>query len=1500
MSKYISGKLAVLFIATLSFFQQGNAQNLPGAYPYNTQVNFVRTWDAVAPEKDPNLLMTRPVKDVKQATQYLDGLARPIQTVAKQSSLVTGSTVKDMVSPVVYDEFSREKYKYLPFVSTAIDGEFKLDPFQQQQSFMYGQYGTQGETYYYSQTSFESSPLSRPLKTFAPGNNWVGSIGSASERGIGQAYLFNNTGNAVKLFTISTVSGALPECNTTYPAGVLLKTVTTDEHNKQVVEFKDKEGKVILKKVQIANTVADNHTGWLCTYYVYDAFNRLRFVLSPKATDAFLNGEPLSSIADELCFKYEYDQRGRMIKKKVPGAGEVWMVYDARDRLVLTQDANMRAQQKWMYTTYDELNRPVSTGLLADPANYNNHASHLSNAYNSISYPNLNNYTYEELTRNFYNDYSWLNQYGNPLSSTYNTGFNSYFQAASNIQWPYAQGNTPSANLRGVATGSRIKVLGTATYLYTISFYDEKGRVIQVQSTNITGGIDIMTTQYTWAGQPLVIVQKNEKAGSNPQTHTIITKMEYDDLGRVLNIKKTVNSVINGTSVNKAEQTIVQNEYDALGQLKKKTLGANGLETINYDYNIRGWMLGANRDYAKDANNNNYFGFDLGYDKANNGIIGNQAYVNPQYNGNIEGMTWKSKGDGEKRKYDFAYDAANRLLKADFTQYTGGSFDQTAGVNFDVKMGDDGTDPLTAYDANGNIKRMQQWGLKVNASAKIDDLMYNYMAGTNKLLNVIDLSNDAATKLGDFRASALYQQTVPTKTSSTVDYTYDANGNLSKDMNKDMESIGGGAGIQYNHLNLPAVITVKKDAGNSKGSITYTYDAAGNKLKKTTVDHSTVGKTITSITSYVNGLVYETKTTSPADANNPDYTDLLQFMSQEEGRIRFKPEQVVSGISIPASFQYDYMLKDHLGNVRMVLTEEQQQNIYPAATLEPGLVGVENGYYTIDQSKIVPNSAANYLRDANQNEQNYNNNNGIPNNNTSCSGNLCTSDYSQNLYKLNGNANKTGLGITLKVMAGDKIDIFGKSYYFTNTNGTGGNSTIPILDLLTTFLNTPGASAVTNIHGGVTANQINTTGGTAGINSMISQQSSQSNASPNKPRAFINIIFFDEQFKAVDYRVSMVGANSSIKDHYADLQNIAAQKNGFVYIYCSNESPVDVFFDNLQVVHTRGAILEETHYYPFGLTMAGISSKAAGEVENKYKFQGKELQSKEFSDGSGLEWEDFGARMYDNQTGRWMTPDPLASKYANMSPYVAMDNTPLNIIDPTGKSGEPVIDKKNKTVTVTSNITFYGADGNATLAKKAAATIQSQWNAANGKTTIDGVEYSVKFVVSGSYDNSITAADISKNTDIKNNYIKLANTVTEGVSFMDGAGSNTGVFLISNINDANSTTETHEFGHGFGSDHPTDLDLRTKPLPGGAIGPLPQAEAPGIMYPRGTAVDAQYTYDPSKGATAGAPGKGATNTMNPATRKVNQTDINNLGLNKLTYDPATGKAQLGKLTNTSH
>ena len=400
---YRTKTLLVLLIIIYSF--SGITQVIPPSpYPANTKVNYIRIYEPQVPISDPAQVVNKSVAEVKQTTQYFDGLGRPIQTVARQQSPLQ----KDVVSAQVYDEFGREQYSYLPFVSTGVDGKFKLDPFQQQKNFGVAQYP--GETFYYGKTGYEPSPLNRVTKTVAAGNSWSG-----ANRGDSVSYEIN-VASEVRIWNIANGSTlVLPSSTKFYDAGQLYRTVSFDAHNKRTVEYKDKSGQVVLKKVElVANAAISGHTGWLCTYYVYDDFNTLRFVISPKATGQIeANWTLTAAIANELCFQYAYDGRNRMIIKKVPGAAEVNMVYDARDRLVMSQDGNLKQQNKWMINLYDQLNRPIQTGLLLNTFNNKTFIQHQTAADASSAYPFAvatppAAQFWEMLTETHYDDYANL------------------------------------------------------------------------------------------------------------------------------------------------------------------------------------------------------------------------------------------------------------------------------------------------------------------------------------------------------------------------------------------------------------------------------------------------------------------------------------------------------------------------------------------------------------------------------------------------------------------------------------------------------------------------------------------------------------------------------------------------------------------------------------------------------------------------------------------------------------------------------------------------------------------------------------------------------------------------------------------------------------------------------------------------------------------------------------------------------------------------------------
>ncbi|MEI9920687.1 MAG: DUF6443 domain-containing protein [Bacteroidota bacterium] len=209
------------------------------------------------------------VESVSQATQYYDGLGRPTQSVVWQGS----PNKKDMITINVYDQYNRESYHYMPYTSDSSNGFFRLKPILNLTTFNQAQFD---EQVVYGKTLYEYSPLSRPIAANAPGDSWV-------DHGTKTEYLFNLAGDSVQIWNADGILVGV------YAPGQLIKTITTDEDLHVVVEFKDKDGKVVLKRVQYSQSGGLTNI-WACTYYVYDDNENLVLVIPPEGVKKLING----------------------------------------------------------------------------------------------------------------------------------------------------------------------------------------------------------------------------------------------------------------------------------------------------------------------------------------------------------------------------------------------------------------------------------------------------------------------------------------------------------------------------------------------------------------------------------------------------------------------------------------------------------------------------------------------------------------------------------------------------------------------------------------------------------------------------------------------------------------------------------------------------------------------------------------------------------------------------------------------------------------------------------------------------------------------------------------------------------------------------------------------------------------------------------------------------------------------------------------------------------
>ena len=557
--------------------------------------------------------------------------------------------------------------------------------------------------------------------------------------GVPAEYRFG--GQAYKLYNTSSTSIG------NYVAITVHVVKTTDEDDKVQYTFTDKQGQKLLER-------SVNGSEYLDTYYVYDDYGCLRFVLQPEyQTTASL---------DLYAFQYKYDSHNNCIWKKLPGAAYVTYEYDSADRMIFSQDGVQRAAGKWTFYVYDSLDRLTQQG------------EHTSKAVSSSGV----------YLQNYYDNYTSLRS-----------------AVSGNGNYP----DDTSGYSRGFLTGTMTKVLGSDTRLYTAYYYDIEGHVTKKVQQNLLGGHDITTTAYSFSGRPLTVTHAHTASGKTSRTE--VHTYTYDEKDRVSTVKHKLGST---------EVTLANYTYDALGRQSTKKLHGSSTNQLTYSYNIQNWLTGISS--TKFTQNLTY----------NNGTTG--------FNGNISSMNWNA--NGSSHSYTFTYDGVNRMLNA--THGTGAY-----------------TEKVTLYDKNGNIKALQRYG-----NGLIDNLTYTYSG--NQLTKVDDATGNAA----GFSNGA----------SAANEYTYDNNGNLTKDSNK------GITNIAYNCLNLPSRVTF-----GDGSTIVYTYAADGTKLRTVhTISGTSTQK------DYCANVVYE--------------NGVQKMLLTEEGYVDL------------SNSSYYYYLKDHQGNNRVVVS----------------------------------------------------------------------------------------------------------------------------------------------------------------------------------------------------------------------------------------------------------------------------------------------------------------------------------------------------------------------------------------------------------------------------------------------------------------------------------------------------------------------------------------------------------------------------------------------------
>ena len=554
-------------------------------------------------------------------------------------------------------------------------------------------------------------------------------------------YVTNGRTDVKRYVTLSPIDNA-PVENGYYDAGTLTGACVANEDGIKVTTYTNAFGKKVLERCGNDND----------TYYVYDCYNRLRLVLMPKIQSEY--------DLDKYAFQYRYSLDGNLIYKKLPGCAPIEYVYDKNDRCLSVQDGELKKKGLYRFMLYDAVGRMVVQGLSTTKPDGAGEATvtldENGGGMEQTGYRILNDASLNLTIK----DIEVVNYYDNYRFAT--GSYAAHFSGLTKPSGDYARGRLSGS----VVLASNGELLGS------VISYDQQGNVLEIQKRGLNGCMERVTNTYTYTNQlaSSISVVKTQKGDTIKYEECNTYSPTTDRLAAVTRQAFSNNLP---SRLNKCTYT-----YDRLGRLftiDRPIDGGKG--RLSYDYNIQSWTQRINSG------------------SFNESIHYVDGQGKPMYSGNISSITWSDAGSGQtNRGYRYTYDDLNRLVNAEY-----GEDNFSTGIGrYNERLG---------YDGNSNVTSLQRKGVTQEGSyGLIDDLRLGY-------------DGNQLSKVEENAPAVLYAGSLDVKR-STSDIRYNANGSLTMDGTRDITH------IDYDLHNNPLRIQF------ANGNVTkYVYSAAGEKLR---------------------------------------------------------------------------------------------------------------------------------------------------------------------------------------------------------------------------------------------------------------------------------------------------------------------------------------------------------------------------------------------------------------------------------------------------------------------------------------------------------------------------------------------------------------------------------------------------------------------------------------------------------------------------------------------